>query len=175
MKKRILALALAATTAFSMLGSGLSVSAIDAWTDQSKNVAAYAKPKELKFNYTPESSEAASCVITYGGEEIDVTDIVFITNVDDAMEYEVSNDVPYIYDYVNDNKISWAAVEEAYNNGNAIALGKLLNGGDLSSGDNIIAPVKKDNGLSTIRHAVEDTFKSFKDGMVKTTDVPRCL
>lgn len=176
MKKRILALALAATTAFSMLGSSLSVSAIDAWTDKVADLTAYQKPKELKFTYKAEGSEAASCVITYGGEEIDITDIVFATNLDDAMEYEVSNDVPYIYDYVNDNKTTWAEVEEAYNNGDAIALGKLLKGSDLTdttssgSGD-VIDTVKTDNGVNTIRHAVESAFATFKKGMVKASDI----
>lgn len=165
MKKRILALALAATTAFSMFGASLSVSAagIDKWVTDSN----YQKPAELAVEYTAATdNEAASAYFTYGGTEIDISDIVFAANYSDAMEYEVSKDVPYIYDYVNDNSVTWAKVEDAYNDGDVIALGKLLKGSDLVAGKNAIAPVTKDNGVSTFRHDLESKFAAFVKGMI---------
>ena len=166
MKKRILALALAATTAFSMLGSGLSASAagIDKWT--TGDISNYA-PKTLTVDYKAAVDEVsdAEAVFKYGGEEIDITDFVLATTYEDAVDYEVTNEVPYLYDYIDNDKVMWADVEDAVNEGDAVALAKLL--GITTTGDNQTVSLRTTatSGYS-FRAILEKKFAEFKGAMV---------
>ena len=166
MKKRILALALAATTAFSMLGSGLSASAagVNKWT--TGYISNYA-PKELKVTYTdavPDVSDA-TVEFTYGGVEIDVADFVLATNYDDAVDYEVTNDVPFLYDYIDDDKVKWSDVENAVNEDNAVALAKLL-GVSADGSAHTVAPNTTAGTYRSFRAILEAKFTEFQNSMI---------
>lgn len=163
MKKRILALALAATTAFSMFGASLSVSAIDAW-----NVNDVPTPKTLTVEYKAAVTDEAGKVVSdeevsfaYDGKDIDVSDFVLATTYDDAIAEEVSKDTPYLYNYYNDVNASWSAVETAYENGDALALAKAL-GVTLKDGETVtVEPVIAKGGYLTFRSVLVNKFKAF--------------
>lgn len=172
MKKRILALALAATTAFSMLGSGLSVSAIDAWKDNDN----YMFPARLNFNYTPAKGEEDAYVVVKLGEgknekEIDLSDIAMVTSVEDALAYEVDTNTVFVYDYFNDDKATWGKLEEVYDNGDVIELGKMLTGKtELTEGDNY-AEFKLRGSVHSLRTQIVDAFNTFYKSVVTEEDV----
>lgn len=168
MKKRILALALAATTAFSMFGASLSVSAIDAW-----NVGDVPTPKTLTVTYNDAMADSDPVAIfEYGGKEIEVSDFVLATNYDDAIEYEVTKDVPFLYNYVDDDVVSWGSVETAYENGDDIALAKALG---VKAGETKEIALKNAAGTYwTFRTALEKKFAAFLKGaqtVVESDDV----
>lgn len=177
MKKRILALALAATTAFSMLGSGLSVSAagIDPWnTGDIKNYA----PEKLWIEYTKavEDESDASARFYYGesatdATEIDVADFSTAITYDDAVASDLANDVPYLYNYIDDDKVDLAKAVEAVEAGNAVALAELIDKSrdsiDLTTGDKTEIPLKKSKGTyRSFRAELENKFDSFRKSML---------
>lgn len=169
MKKRILALALAATTAFSMFGASLSVSAIDAWKP-----ADVPAPEKLTVEYKAavEGVSDEEVIFTYGINYIDVADFVLAGTYDDAMSVEVVAGVPYLYDYVDDDVVSWGSVETAYENGNAIALAKALG---VKAGETKEIALKNAAGTyRTFRTALEKKFAAFLKGaqtVVESDDV----
>ena len=172
MKKRILALALAATTAFSMFGASLSASAIDAWT--AADVPA-PETEKLTVTYTAavEGVSDAEAIFKYGGKEIDVTDFVLAGTYDDAISVEVEKGVAYLYNYVDDDKVSWGTVETAYENGDAVALAKAL-GAVEGDKDKEIALKNTEGTYRTFRTALEKKFEAFKKGaqtVVETNSV----
>ena len=170
MKKRILALALAATTAFSMFGASLSVSAIDKW--ESGNIANFA-PKTLTVDYTKaDSNNDASAVFEYNGKEIDITDFVMASTYADAIEYEVSSDVPFLYDFVDESKTDWADVEAAVEAGDAVKLAKLLGVADETQTDVVIRVSKDTTYRRSFRKDLEAKFADFqKNGVIDANTI----
>ena len=165
MKKRILALALAATTAFSMFGASLSVSAINKWT--TGDISKFA-PKPLTVDYIKATDDVdASAVFEYGGKEIDITDFVMASTYADAIEYEVSNDVPFLYDYVDESKTDWADVEAAVESGDSVKLAQLLGVADNTANDVTINITKDTTYRRSFRKDLEAKFADFvKNGIV---------
>lgn len=181
MKKRILALALAATTAFSMLGSGLSVSAAAKWTDQTKGE--YMKPNFSLYleiyegEKTDDNSDDTYALKTGTslsgtskvGTDVDWDAIVTASSLDEAMEYEVSADALYLYNYLDTtlSGSSWDKVLTAVENEDALALAKALDPDIDTEGTNTaseykyveIPLFKDDNRVGTLRADAVSAFK----------------
>ena len=171
MKKRILALALAATTAFSMFGASLSVSAINKWT--TGDIDNFA-PKVLTVDYVKgevdgkgNPTKDASAVFKYNGKEIDITDFVMASTYADAIEYEVSTDAPFLYDFVDESTTDWADVEAAVEAGDTVKLAKLLGVAD-NTADDVTIDVSTDTTYRrSFRKDLETKFADFvKNGVI---------
>lgn len=177
MKKRILALALAATTAFSMLGSGLSVSAADKWTDLTEND--YKKPSfglylEILDGGSKDDAYALKTGTSLSGNSeagtaVDWDAIVTASSLDEAMEYEVDADTLYLYNYLDTtlSGSSWDKVLTAVENEDALALAKALDPDIDTAGTGTesqykyveIPLFKDDNRVKTLRADAVSAFK----------------
>lgn len=197
MKKRILALALAATTAFSMLGSGLSVSAAalnnGKWTDVESND--YMKPSYgdlyLEVKYGKENAVVDSRLVTKtskpsdgasqdaGVTVVDLSDVDVAYTLDEILENYVEDDVVYLYNYL-DTTLVGSDLEDAIaaiDDGDALALAKEINPslntgtGSVNNYAYLKLELKKTSSVkNTLRSEIEGAFKNLNTGLVSNTD-----